>query len=258
MTALATTLRTLDAPRPTPGISDPRRSALVLLRGDGAPRFDEAPSSDSVSAPAGVPAGGEILSRDAIATALMDLFRRTRSREAFDSLVELTKDQLLARVNSRIRFVDQSVDPQELLQDAFINIYYYPDRFDARRPGAFRAWSTTIVDNSVRRYMRKAKSGPHVRLQPIEILAQEADEPERGPIRQAILTEQYREVARAFQLFLALYLRAFQVLSERPHAPSYGVPTRQPANVSTITETPGIGTRVLAPLRPPESVSRLR
>lgn len=155
------------------------------------------------------------MSRDALATALMDMFRRTRSREAFDSLVELTRDQLLARVHSRVRYLGRCVDPNELLQDAYINIYRYPDKFDARRPGAFRAWSTTIVDNSVRRYLRKANSGPNVWLKPVEILAQEADEPERGPGRLAIRGEEYREVCRVFQLFLALYMTAYRTLSER-------------------------------------------
>ena len=41
--------------------------------------------------------------------------------------------------DARARYLDPAVDPQELLQDAFINIYRYPDRFDASRPGAFRA-----------------------------------------------------------------------------------------------------------------------
>jgi len=155
------------------------------------------------------------LSPDALATALMDMFRRTRSREAFDTLVELTRDQLLARVRTRVRFLGPCVDPHELLQDAYINIYSYPDKFDARRPGAFRAWSTTIVDNSVRRYLRKARTGPDVRLKPVEILAQEADEAERGPDRMAIRGEEYRRNCRVFQLFLALYLQAFRDLSER-------------------------------------------
>ncbi len=158
---------------------------------------------------------GKPMASDARATALMDLYRRTRSREVFDALVELTQDQLLARVNVRARFLDPAVDPRELLQDAVINIYRYPDRFDASRPGAFRAWSTTIVDNSVRRYLRKERSGPDVRLKPIEILAQEPDLPAREPSEQAILGEQCQTAREVFGLFLALYLAAFQHLSER-------------------------------------------
>lgn len=153
--------------------------------------------------------------RDALATEVMDLFRRTRCREVFDSLVELTRDQLLARVRSRVRFLGQGIDPHELLQDAYINIYRYPDRFDARRPGAFRAWSTTIVDNSVRRHLRKRHSGPDIRLHPVELLEQEADEPMRGPGHLAIRGEEYAQVAAAYQVFLALYMEAYGSLTER-------------------------------------------
>ena len=158
---------------------------------------------------------GGSMTPDALATALMDEFRRTRSRDVFDELVALTRDQLLARVSARSRYMDPAVDPQELLQDAYINIYRYPDRFDASRPGAFRAWSMTIVDNSVRRYLRKERSGPDVRLKPTEILAQEADVPDRGPSEQAILGEQCQTASQVFALFLGLYLAAFEQLSER-------------------------------------------
>jgi RNA polymerase sigma-70 factor (ECF subfamily) len=191
----------------------------VLLRGGadiaGAAALTTHPGVDPSSGGTGLADKGEPVSRDALATALMDMFRSTRSREAFDALVELTKDQLLARVHSRVRYLGQAIDPQELLQDAYINIYRYPDRFDASRPGAFRAWSTTIVDNSVRRHLRKARSGPDVHLKPFEILAQEPDQPDREPGRQAILSEQYREANQVFQLFLGLYLASYKTLSER-------------------------------------------
>ena len=225
MTARATTPLSLtpDPERPPLSPSTPadlRRDAMVLLKGGGV--RTERPVTTTVhtdGARFGVynlpGTREEILDRDATATALMDLFRCTRSRDTFDALVALTKDQLLARVHSRIRYLSPGIDPQELLQDAYINIYCYPNRFDASRKGAFRAWSTTIVDNSVRRYLRKAKSGPDVRLKPIEILAQEPDRPDRGPSHQAILSEQCNEAAAAFRLFLALYLDAYHSLSER-------------------------------------------
>jgi RNA polymerase sigma factor (sigma-70 family) len=194
MTALVSTALSGCEPLEVP-LSDSRRHAMVLLDGGA---FT-----------------ASTLSHDALATALMDLYRRTRSGEVFDALEALTRQQLLARVRSRVRFIGGGVDPYELLQDAYVNIYRYPAKFDARRPGAFRAWSTTIVDNSVRRYLRTANSGPDIRLKPVEILAQEADEPERGPGCLAIRDEEYREVGRVFQLFLALYLQAYGTLSDR-------------------------------------------
>jgi len=152
---------------------------------------------------------------DGIATAVMDLYRRTGTDEAFEALIALCHDQLLRRVRSRTRFMGERVDADELLQDAFINIYRYPDRFDASRPGAFKAWSSTIVDNAVRRHLRRSLTGPDIRLRPIELLAQEPDRQHCEPAAQAIETESLERATSAFRLFLALYLTAYQSLSER-------------------------------------------
>lgn len=156
----------------------------------------------------------EALDRDGLATAMMALFRSSRSRDVFDTLVALTKEQLEARVRARIRNLGPSVDPLELLQDTFISIYSYPDRFDASHPRAFRAWSSTIVDNAIRRYLRRGRSGPDVRLRPIEILA-ETVEPGSGPSRQAMLSEETRGLRATFNVFLLLYLQAYETLSPR-------------------------------------------
>lgn len=206
MTALATT-PTL-SPRPPVGIPAPRRSTLTLLRGD----LREQPGKQAQPEN---PTPGLPKSRDAQATQLMDEFRRTRSREVFDALVGLTREQLLARVQTRVRFSNPQLDAEELLQDAYINIYCYPDRFDASRPGAFRAWATTIVDNSVRRSMRRMRSGPEISLRGSELLEQEPDELARGPETLALRSEEYEQLAGAWRIFLALYLRAYQGLSER-------------------------------------------
>lgn len=153
--------------------------------------------------------------RDWVATQVMDLFRRTGSREVFETLVELTCDQMLQRVRTRMRFLGVAVDPAELLQDAYINIYRYPDRFDASRPGAFRAWSSAIVDNAVRRHLRGSRSGQHVQTRPIEVLAQEPDEGHRQPETQAMAREAHELASHAFSLFLWFYLAAFKSLSDR-------------------------------------------
>ena len=158
---------------------------------------------------------GRSTMRDAMATALMDLYRRTSASDVFETLVALSTDQLRRRVLARTRYLGDRVDVEELVQDAFVNIYRYPDRFDASRPGAFRAWSSTIVDNAVRRHLRRANSGPDVRLKPAEILAQEPDQRQREPGQTAIDSEDCRIAADAYRLFLGLYLNAYHALSER-------------------------------------------
>jgi RNA polymerase sigma factor (sigma-70 family) len=152
--------------------------------------------------------------RDACATRLMERFRRTGSREVFDALVSLTRDQLLHRVRARTRYL-VALDPHEVLQDAYINIYCYPDRFDAARPGAFRAWSAAIVDNAVRRHLRVSRNRVQVQTRPIEVLAQEPDHPARQPDTEAIAAETREEVGRAFRILLGFYLAAYHALTAR-------------------------------------------
>jgi len=152
---------------------------------------------------------------NALATAVMDLFRRTASREAFDCLVHLTASQLMNRVRLRLRYLGDQLDPQEMLQDAFINIYRYPDKFDASRPSAFAAWSSTIVDNTIRRHLRRGQTGLDVSLRPSEMLAQHPDEPCVDPRQRVEDREEYEMAVSGYRVFLAFYLAAYQTLSER-------------------------------------------
>ena len=86
--------------------------------------------------PAEIPGASEPGMRPAAAaTALMDEYRRSGSSDVFESLVQLTSQQLFGRVRSRLRFLGSHLDPSEVLQDAIINIYRYPDRFDASIAG---------------------------------------------------------------------------------------------------------------------------
>lgn len=151
----------------------------------------------------------------ATATALMDLFRETGSREVFDCLMQLVGPQLYARVRARSRFLGLQLDAHEVLQDVFINIYLYPDRFLACRPGAFAAWSSTIVDNTIRRQLRRRRSQHTVSLSPVEILSQQPDRHTPEPACQAEAEEDCLQVLKAMQLLLRFYLLAFAQLSER-------------------------------------------
>lgn len=152
---------------------------------------------------------------DRDATRLMDEFRQTGSEEVFERLFKLTSSQLMRRVRRRVRFAGDHLDPQELLQDAFVNIFRYPDRFDPSRPAAFRAWATTIVDNTVRRHLRRMRGGIELTLRPMEVLSQEADTHARPPEADMIAGESKEALARAYALFLAAYVSAFRQLSER-------------------------------------------
>ncbi len=152
---------------------------------------------------------------DARATRLMARFRRTGSPAVFEELFRLTSAQLMRRVRQQVRFAGDNLDPHELLQDTFVNIFRYPDRFEPDRPGAFRAWATTIVDNTVRRHLRRSRTGVTLAFRPDEVLSQEPDVHSISPDRQAMDGEACRHLASAYSVILASYLVAFQQLSDR-------------------------------------------
>ncbi len=185
---------------------DPSCTALSFLERQGCPdpgkQFDLDASDRSAW-------------ESAISTQLMDLYRRSGSAEAFNMLMEQSRPQLLRRVRSGLRYLAANLDPEEVLQDASINIYRYPKNFDGRRPGAFRAWSARIIDNAIRRQLRVHRSGPDTTLVPMEILACEADVRQREPSRLVMDREACEKVSKAMVLFLAIYLDAYSSLSER-------------------------------------------
>jgi hypothetical protein len=92
---------------------------------------------------------------------------------------------LLARVRQKLRTLGSSFDAAEVLQDAIINVYRYPAKFDASRAGAFAAWSTAIVDNAIRRQLRQRKVGVPMSLTPSEVLEQHASASAVSPDQEA-------------------------------------------------------------------------
>ncbi len=150
-----------------------------------------------------------------LATLLMDAFRRTGDRDVFEALIRWAGPGLRARVRSRLRVLGVPLDPSEVLQDAIVNVYRYPDRFLAARPGAFAAWSSTIVDNAIRRHLRQGRRELGVALRDPELLQEQADATTREPSREVEDDEQCRATAAAFGLVLQAYLIAFQRLGAR-------------------------------------------
>lgn len=151
----------------------------------------------------------------ALATALMDSFRKTGDSDAFDGLVRWAGPQLRARVRSRLRSLGSMLDPNEVWQDTIVNIYRYPDRFLASRPGAFAAWSSTIVDNAIRRHLRRSKRDLGMTLRDPEALQEHPDTNMREPSMEAENNEECLATASAYGVVLQAYLMAFHRLGER-------------------------------------------
>lgn len=144
-------------------------------------------------------------------TALMALFRDTRTELAFETLYLRVRRSLLAWIVHLLAQRRQESDPAELLQDTFVNVYRYAGGFREGDGGTFRAWARTIAANVVRRARLR-------RGVPLSVLPEGVAEPQddgEGPAAQVDLREQQRCLARAWLLLLLHYGRAFEQLSPR-------------------------------------------
>jgi RNA polymerase sigma factor (sigma-70 family) len=102
----------------------------------------------------GLVRSGRLALRDAdawLGTALMTLYRDTRSSECFDALYSTSRAAVERWILSLVRGGAPRLDADELVQETFINVYRYPNAFRPEHPGSFRAWVRAIALNAMRR-----------------------------------------------------------------------------------------------------------
>lgn len=147
-----------------------------------------------------------------IGTRLMALYRDTRSEELFEALYCFSRDSVLRWIQSLLRKGSGQLDPVELLQDTFVNVYRYPKSFRDEHSGSFRVWVRTIAGNIVRRASGRGSALSFQELP--EGLREPADET-INPELQADLGEQSERLREAWMLFLVHYAEAWSRLSDR-------------------------------------------
>lgn len=142
----------------------------------------------------------------------MARFRDSGDEFLFKELYEESSARLLAWIRSATRTRASFLDPLDVLQDTFVSIFRYAQSFRDEQPRSFRVWSRTIALNLIRRAKRD-----HWRpsLQDLPDGLQEPCDARCLPDTSASLGEQGRIMTRAYQLYLRLYLAAWQQLSER-------------------------------------------
>lgn len=201
--AMSSPLLQAALPSPAPLARSPlREHAVALLAAHRVPALAQ-DAADEATRHAG------------IATSLMEAFRRSRDAAVFECLAQWVTPHLLGRVRVRLRGLGHLCEPAEVLQDALVNIYRYPQQFLASRAGAFAAWSTTIVDNAIRRRLRRSRRALDLTLQAPDVMAEQADAGTRAPDLAAADHEDCTATAKAFELLLHAYLQAFATLSPR-------------------------------------------
>jgi len=146
------------------------------------------------------------------ATALMALYRDSRSSAAFDALYGLTRAGVLAWIQSLLRRARLTVDPAEVLQDTFVNVYRYPTAFREEHAGSFRVWVRTIAGNLVRRASVARQRGAFHELPDGPL---EPEDRGQSPARSAQDGEEAETLRAAWVLFLMHYAAAFAQLGVR-------------------------------------------
>lgn len=155
--------------------------------------------------------------RDRIDTALMALWRDSGDQQVFDALYRHSRGRVFAWLRWLLRGDRQGLDPLELLQDTYVNVYSYGAGFRDETGASFRAWVRTIAGNVLRRAGRRRprRSAPDVSLQAMPEGLQEPVDPARGPELRAVEREETSELGLAWVLLLGFYARAFESLSAR-------------------------------------------
>ena len=147
-----------------------------------------------------------------LGTQLMALYRDTRDPVTFEALYAFARPAVLRWIRSLLTRELAHLDPNELLQDTFVNVYRYPKAFREDHASSFRVWVRTIAGNVLRRATTRRSRAS------VQELCQEVMEPEDRsacPSLCAEHDEESRHLRATWILFLSLYAQAFRTLSQR-------------------------------------------
>jgi len=148
---------------------------------------------------------------NALGTLLMTRYRDTRESEAFERLYELSRESVLSWIKGLLGRELSHLDPSELLQDTFVNVYRYPGSFRDEHAGSFRVWVRTIAGNVLRRAASQCARGWQQELGE----AVDLEDRRLGPVQEVGEGEETEDLRRAWMLFLCLYAEAWKELSQR-------------------------------------------
>ena len=151
---------------------------------------------------------------DWVSTSLMDCYKDSGDSAVFTLLFELNRASFLYAIQCNLRRSFHHVDPQDVLQEVFLNIYRYPHRFLADKADAFRGWGHRIARNTLLKFL-KGQS----RLSRFQAIDEETMQPEdlrtRRPDLAASDAEGASVVNRAYLMYLQLYMLHFARLSTK-------------------------------------------
>ncbi len=145
-----------------------------------------------------------------VGTALMALYRDSREAEVFEALHALTGPGVLRWIRGLLGR-DTQLDPAEVLQDTFVNVYRYPGAFREDHRGSFRVWVRTIAGNVLRRSaLRRSRNAERELSEPTEV-----EDSAQGPAQAIQEEDESERLRRAWLLLLCYYAQAWKELSQR-------------------------------------------
>lgn len=147
-----------------------------------------------------------------IGTELMALYRDTRHQRSFEALYAVSESSVRIWICSLLSRGGGDLDPSELLQDTFVNVFRYPRGFREQHAGSYRVWVRTIAGNIVRRARATTRRAS---LQALPEGLQEPADPKEAPDSTASLEEQKGRLRSAWAVFLLHYARAYEELRPR-------------------------------------------
>jgi RNA polymerase sigma-70 factor (ECF subfamily) len=152
--------------------------------------------------------------QDWVSTSLMECFKDGGDPAVFALLFELNRGAFLHAIQGHLRRAYHHVDPDDVLQEVFLNIYRYPHRFHADKADAFRGWGHRIARNTLLKFLKGQARLARFREIDDEVLQPE-DTRARRPDRAAMDAESAVAVDQAYLLYLQLYLLHFGRLSAK-------------------------------------------
>jgi len=146
-----------------------------------------------------------------ICTALMALYRDTRDPAVFEALYRTARASVEQWISSLVGRELLHLDPAEILQDTFVNVYRYPGAFREEHAGSFRVWVRTIAGNVVRR----CSIARFRNAQPDQMELPEPEDRSSGPIQRILEEDESLQLRRAWILLLCYYAEAWKELGQR-------------------------------------------
>jgi RNA polymerase sigma factor (sigma-70 family) len=138
---------------------------------------------------------------------LMEEFTSTGDMETYSILYQLNVRSFTNIIRKRLAGFLHLLSPADVLQEVFLSIYRYPSHFRNENERSFCNWSYSIINNTIRRKLKKTR----VKTVDIDAVANILeDETRPAPLNKVIITEEIMRLRRLYSISLVLYINAFK------------------------------------------------